>query len=138
MNFKNEHPNLSNLIPIFKKYKTILAVYLFGSTANRKRHKESDIDIAIVPGERGVQKTKLDILSDLARAGFCNVDLVFLDTDDIVLKFEAVRPDRIIYQKEGFDSGALYSKIVRQYFDFYPHLIVQRQAYKKRILNGQS
>ncbi len=66
------------------------------------------------------------------------MDLVFLDTDDIVLKYEAVRHNRIVYQTEDFDRGALYAKVVRQYLDFLPYLKVQREAYKRRILDGQS
>ena len=75
-------------------------------------------------------------MSDLARKGFCNVDLVFLDTTDIGLKYEAVSPNRLIYQREDFERGTYYSKIIRQYLDFLPYLNVQRAAYKRRILNG--
>lgn len=46
---------------------------------------------------------KLDILAELAQAGFCNVDLAPLDTDDIVLKHEAVRQNRLVYQTDDFD-----------------------------------
>jgi len=133
-----KHPNLINLQSIFKKYSDIEAVYIFGSTASGKRHQDSDIDLAIVPASKELREKKLSILTDLARVGFCNVDLVFLDTDDVVLKYEAIRKNNLIYKKEGFDRGALYSKIVRQYLDFLPYLNVQRQAYKKRLLSGKS
>ena len=132
------HPDLTTLQPVFKKYSDIEAVYIFGSTASGKRHQESDIDLAIVPSSGELREKKLSILTDLAYAGFCNVDLMFLDTNDIVLKYEAIRENKVIYKKEGFDRGALYSKIIRQYLDFMPYLKVQRQAYKKRILSGKS
>ena len=76
------------------------------------------------------------MLSDLVAAGFADVDLVFLDTDDLVLKFQVVRPNRLVYQAEDFDRGGMYSRVVRQYLDLLPHLEVQRRAYKKRILDG--
>jgi hypothetical protein len=44
----------------------------------------------------------------------------------------------VVYQNERFDRGAYYSKVVRMYLDFLPYLEVQREAYKRRILNGQS
>jgi hypothetical protein len=50
----------------------------------------------------------LDILADLARAGFCDVDLVFLDTYDIVLKYEAVRQNKLVYNRGDFDWGLLF------------------------------
>jgi len=129
-------PDLKILPQIFRQYPDIQAVYLFGSTASGKVHRESDLDLAIVPRRGTVHERRLDLLADLARHGFCDVDLVFLDTDDIVLKYEAVRQNRVIYQTEDFDRGGTYSLIVRQYLDFLPYLEVQRRAYKRRILDG--
>jgi len=122
---------------VFQKYPGIQAVYLFGSLASGRVHRESDLDLAIVPRHSSVRDRRMDILADLARQGFCNVDLVFLDTDDIVLKYEAVRQNRLVYQAEDFDRGAMYSQVVRQYLDFAPYLKTQREAYKRRILHGQ-
>ena len=130
-------PDLEILPQIFAKYPGIQAVYIFGSRATGVARETSDLDLAVVPRNHQVRQQRLDILADLARHGFCDVDLVFLDTDDITLQYEAVRQNRLIYQTADFDRGALYSKIVRQYFDFLPYLNVQREAYKRRILNGQ-
>jgi hypothetical protein len=49
-------------------------------------HQESDLDLAIVSPSMTLKEKKLQLLTDLARRGFCDVDLVFLDTKDIVLK----------------------------------------------------
>ncbi len=129
-------PNLELLPPVFGRYPDIEAVYLFGSIATNRFGPLSDIDLAIYPNAPDVRDKHLDLLTDLARVGFCDTDLVYLDIDDIVLKFEAVRCNRIIYQTAGFDSGSYYSKILRQYFDFLPYLRYQRKAYKERILNS--
>ena len=131
-------PDIRLLSLIFQKYSQIQAVYLFGSRASGKTHKESDFDLAIVPQGSGIRSHRLDILHDLAKVGFCDVDLIFLDTTDIVLKYEAVRMNKVIYQTKDFDKGAMYSKVVRQYLDFLPYLKVQREAYKRRILSGQT
>jgi predicted nucleotidyltransferase len=64
-------------------------VYLFGSFAGGHVHANSDIDLAIYPGKDSHRKKKRDILSDLAGKGFCNVDLIFMPEDDIVLQYEA-------------------------------------------------
>ncbi len=130
-------PDLKLLPGVFQKYPEIKAVYLFGSTPMVKTHLESDLDLAILPETQALRDRKLYILTDLARSGFCNVDLVFLNGDDIVLQYEAIRLNALVYQKPDFDRGSTYSKIVRQYLDFYPYLLVQRQAYKKRILSAQ-
>ena len=129
--------DLKTLATVFERYPDIDAVYLFGSSVHGRVHPESDLDLAIIPGDKSLRNKKLEILADLARLGFCNVDLVFLDGTDIVLQYEAVRQNALVYQKPGFDRGETYSRIVRQYLDFYPYLCVQRKAYKKRILNGK-
>lgn len=121
---------------IFAAYNGVQAVYLFGSQALGRARAGSDIDLAVVPRESAPRPDKLAILGDLAAAGFTNVDLVFLDTDDIVLKFEVVRLNDLIYQTTDFDSGTYFSKIVRMYWDFLPYLRIQREAYKRRILDG--
>ena len=121
-----------------KKFPLIQAAYIFGSVASGKAGKHSDLDLGIIPRSTEIHQQRLDILYELTKAGFRNVDLVFLDTDDIVLKYEVIRQNRLIYQTADFDRGETYSLIVRQYLDFLPYLKTQRQAYKRKILNGKT
>jgi predicted nucleotidyltransferase len=130
-------PSLELLTDIFRKYPEIQAVYLFGSLATGKTHADSDLDLAIFLRNKSTVLNKLALLTDLARQGFVNTDLILLNTDDIILKYEAVCQNRVIYQTDDFDPGATYSLIIRQYLDFLYYLDVQRQAYKRRILSGQ-
>jgi|FLYL01.1.fsa_nt_gi predicted nucleotidyltransferase len=119
---------------VFGQFPDVLAVYLFGSFAAGRSERESDIDLAIVPANAHARKRRLDLLTELARVGLDDVDLVFLDRDDIVLRYEALRPNCLIYAREAFDAGSYLSKSMRQYFDFLPHLQKQREAYRRRIL----
>ena len=128
-------PDLRLLPDIFKKYAGIQAVYLFGSEATGKTHAESDLDLAIIPDNSSLRSERLEILTELARQGFSNVDLVFLDTNDVVLKFEAVHQNHLLYCKRDFDAGNFFSLTLRQYFDFLPYLKTQREAYKRRVLH---
>lgn len=130
--------DLHHLSEVFSKYPSVQAVYLFGSAAEGTMHNESDIDLAVVSNDKSLCSKKLSILTDLARNGFCEVDLVFIDDTDAVLQYEAVRNNVLVYQTPAFDRGSLYSNVIRKYLDFYPFLSVQRQAYKRRILGGAS
>lgn len=130
--------DLARLDQVFRSYPGIQAVYLFGSYATGETHPWSDLDLAIVPRCAALHEQRLAILTDLVRAGYERVDLVFLDTDELVLRYEAVRHNRVIYQTEDFERGTFYSKVVREYLDFLPYLKVQREAYKRRILDDQS
>lgn len=128
--------DVTKLRAIFARYPEIQAVYLFGSTAAGTNRPDSDLDLALVPRSTALRRQKLDILADLAQVGFDNVDLVILDAKDLVLQYEAVRDNQIIYHAPDFESGTFYSITVRKYLDFLPYLEVQRQAYKRRIING--
>jgi predicted nucleotidyltransferase len=128
-------PDLSLLPDIFKKYSGIQAVYLFGSVAVGKTHAESDLDLAIIPDDASLRSERLELLTELARRGFSNVDLVFLDTNNVVLKFEAIHQNHLLYCKNDFDAGNFFSLTLRQYFDFLPYLKTQREAYKRRVLH---
>lgn len=130
--------DIRDLGDVFQRYSAIQAVYVFGSTGSRKTHQGSDLDLAIVSRSITLKEKKLPLLTDLARCGFCDVDLVFLDTKDIVLKYEAIRQNRIIYAAHDFDRGSMYSRVIRQYLDFAPYLETQRKAYKRRILRGST
>jgi predicted nucleotidyltransferase len=130
------HPPLGLLETVFENYPGIQAVYLFGSSASGRTNAESDLDLAVLADDTSLRGRKLDILAELAGKGFCNVDLVFLPADDIVLQHEAVRLNRIVYQRPDFDGSSVFSFFVRRYLDFLPYLKVQREAYKRRVLNG--
>ncbi|MCS6847164.1 MAG: DUF86 domain-containing protein [Anaerolineae bacterium] len=128
----------AKLVEIFQRYPDVQAVYLFGSHAEGRARPDSDLDLAILPRHSALRERRLDILADLAEKGFCNVDLVFLDTDDIILKYQAVRLNQVVYHAPDFERGSVYSRIVREYLDFQPFLAVQHEAYKRRILDGQT
>lgn len=125
------------LARVFETFPEVCAVYLFGSRALSAARPESDVDLAVVPAGTCTPLRRLDLLAALAKEGLDNVDLVFLDSADPVLRFEAVRPNRLVYARDGFDRGDYYSRVVRQYFDFLPYLRTQREAYKRRILYPQ-
>lgn len=132
-------PNLEAIPKIFSKYPSVLAVYLFGSYATGKPRFDSDVDLAVVPRNEKAREQILEMMADLTRQVYDRIDLVILDTTDIVMKFEAVRPNRVLYQASGFDSAKYYSLIMQQYFDFSYYLDIQRQAFKARLLShGQA
>lgn len=131
---KTQPLDAQKLSAVFAQFPEIQAVYVFGSMAVNRAHAESDLDLAVV-SQPSIYHKKLDILTELARHGFCDVDLIFLERADIVLRYEAVRLNRLVYATPDFDRGELYSNVVRQYLDFLPYLEVQRKAYKRRILS---
>ncbi len=134
-----QEEKLKKLKTVFSAYPEIQAVYLFGSQVSGKTHTDSDLDLAVYPPSDALKAKKLDIMTDLVKAGIDNADLSFVEENtDIVLAYEAVRQNCTVYQSQDFCRGEVYSRIVRKYLDFLPYLAVQREAYKKRLLNGQA
>ena len=121
---------------VLGRFAGVMAVYLFGSRAQGKARPDSDLDLAVVPAGDRTDKQRLEMLTALAAAGFDDVDLVFLDGRDAVLRFHAVRHNKLLYGRPDFDHGSYFSRALREYFDLEPYLRVHHRAYKERVLNG--
>ena len=128
---------IQSLRAAFSRFPSVWAVYLFGSYAEGRAHAESDLDLAIVPRLDRPLPDLLDLLTELTRLGFDNLDLVLLKGDDLVLAHEAVRLNCLIYAAADFDRDSYFSRIIREYLDFLPYLAVQNQYFKERMLSGQ-
>jgi predicted nucleotidyltransferase len=111
-------------------------VYLFGSAASDERDAYNDIDLGIVYSDSSIEQKKVDIYTDLVKQGYEDTDIVFFNSVDLVLQFEIIHQNKLIYKKDSFNHGELFSITIRKYFDFKPYLDVQRKKMKERILNG--
>jgi len=116
----------------FARHSAIAAVYLFGSEAAGTASEGSDVDLAVVPMGNMSPPNKLDLLTELARLGVDDVDLVYLNEVDPIVRYEAVRPNDVVYRHPEFDHGSYVSRVVRHYLDLQPILQQQRDAYRKQ------
>lgn len=91
---------LKEIHPILEASGVIFA-YLFGSQANGRAHKNSDVDIALYLKEKNPQKrfeTKLFLSSKLSSALKKEVDIVILnDIKDNFLLFDILHEGKVIY-----------------------------------------
>jgi hypothetical protein len=102
------------LQPVLAGHPDIEAVFLFGSHATGNARPESG------PGAGGTAYPAggAEARSTGGTAGFDNIDLVVPDEADPALKFEAARPNRLVFPRPGFDRGGYYARVIREYFDF--------------------
>jgi len=129
--------NIEALVRVFEPDVAIQAVYLFGSHATGKAAERSDIDLGIVCEKDSISaEAKLNLLKELARAGFDRVDLVIVDQSDLVLAHEVVKYHKVIFCRADFDHPTFCSKVTRQYLDFQPTLAMQVQALKAKLSSG--
>jgi uncharacterized protein len=129
--------DLQRLRAVFEDYGEVAGVWLFGSHARGAASARSDLDLAVDPVAgtgSGARARKLDMLTDLVGAGFENVDLVILDGDDPVLRFEAIGPNVLVHAAPGYDPAEAFVQALRQYDDTAPLRARYREAYYERLL----
>lgn len=119
---------------MFAGYPGVAAVWLFGSQARGEARTGSDVDLAVEPADSSIRERKLDMLTDLVRAGFENVDLVILDRDDPVLRYEAIGPNAVVYAAPDFDPAEAWVQALRRFLDTAPLRRRVREAYYERLL----
>lgn len=122
----------------FGRFPEVRAVYLLGSAAEGRRTSESDLDLAVVAEDASFSERKLEVLSELVRAGIDRVDLVLLNTADTVTSHEAVRPNQLVYRRDVFDHGPYVSLVTRKFLDLNPYLERHRNAYEQRLRRGSA
>jgi predicted nucleotidyltransferase len=122
---------------VFAARPAVRAAYVFGSVAANRTWDGSDLDLGIVVDEDEWDPSdKVPLIGecmDAARRDW--VDLVVLNDAPLVLQFEAVRPNVVLYAADDFAPAAFSSKVLRMYWDVQPYLRRQRKAYKERRFN---
>ncbi len=112
-------------------------MWLFGSHARGVATSRSDVDLAVDPAPSDpstARSRKLDMLTDLVAAGFEDVDLVILDGDDPVLRFEAMSPNALVYAAPGYDAPEAFAQALRVYDDTAPLRAIMRNAFYEELL----
>jgi len=121
---------------VFAAHPAVRAAYVFGSVAADRERSTSDLDLGIVvdPDRWDPSDHKISLIGDCMDAARRDrVDLVVLNDAPLVLQFEALRPNVLLYARDDFHHGCFFSKVARMYWDFEPHFRRQREALKERL-----
>ena len=133
----------------FKKM-GILVIYLFGSQAQGKTHKLSDVDIGIVfeRPERYRDKTldvylKLyDIFTEVLPKDYLKrrfqlkeheFDIVFLQFSPVSLQFDAIKEGKVLYEKDKEKRLNYEEYVIKRYCDLKYFYDIHYQAILERI-----
>ena len=127
--------DLRQLEEVFEQFPSVEIVFLFGSMAEGRERRDSDLDLAIEGDPEKLEDRKTEMLTELARRGFSRVDLIFLRRVPPALAHEAVKHNQVVYSVRNASIGTVFSRIVRKYLDIRPFLCVQAEAYKERTLD---
>ena len=116
---------------IAKKFKLKLIV-VFGSFANGKNRKDSDLDIAVLGLKEVFFKEQIGLINELSLVFNKNVDLSVLNKANPLLLFQASKNPILLYGKrEELLKFKLYA--FNAYNDYAPYFEMEKNLNKKII-----
>jgi predicted nucleotidyltransferase len=120
---------------VLARFPDIDAAYLFGSHADGRARLDSDIDIALL-GD-ALERIRIELLAALAAAHVERVDVVIFERASLLLRFEALRRNRLLYRRAtDVDIGTVFSRTMREYWDFRPRLLARAAIYREKVIHG--
>ncbi len=132
------------LSAFFKKRDEVLLAYLFGSVAEDKQNKLSDLDIAVlVEGDKlgkldeqpfGYQVSAMTDLISLLKTN--DVDLVILNYATPLLSHEVIKYGEVIFCRDEEMRIQFEVRTLQQYIDTKPLRDIQHEYLVRRIKSG--
>ncbi len=114
--------HLEALRPIFEREPRVLAVFLFGSSANGYATPWSDIDLAVLYDDNVSWREHLQLDIQVSEAlGTDKVDLLDMRSLPLPLQHRAIS-GQIIYERNPTRVSDYIQRIIVQYLDFLPDL----------------
>ena len=112
---------------------SIIAAYLFGSTAKGKAKASSDLDVAVLLDDRQSQSfSLLSFIVNLEELFEKNVDVVVLNTADELLKYEVRRSGKILFDRFPQQRKRFEIRSRKAYDDF----LFFHKRYTQKVLYG--
>ena len=119
----------------------IVALYLFGSVAQGRATRLSDIDIAVLlPHEdaENLFEKRLQLIVDLMELlGESNVDLVVLNEAPPLLCHRILTEGELLYSRDEGERARFEARKVLEYLDFKPVLELQHAYMRRRLKEGR-
>lgn len=126
---------------LFNGYKSIIAVYLFGSRADGTAHQNSDYDIGILLNNKvnyetaGLMQMELEEKAESILS--CPVDIVLLNYASIVIRFKIINNGTVLYCRDDEKRTDFEEIVMRDYHDFKPFLDAFNRDVAESISEGE-
>lgn len=116
-NANPENAKVQDLISIFRKRKTIAAVYIFGSVATGRARRGSDFDLAIVTKKVISGQERLRIEADLSSRLRRDVDLVVFGQVAPLLQHQILKYGHLICENDPTERVRQEVRARAEYMD---------------------
>ncbi|MEW6662646.1 MAG: type VII toxin-antitoxin system MntA family adenylyltransferase antitoxin [Bacillota bacterium] len=140
MNGKGMVPEMiENVKPIFRQ-QNIAVAYLFGSRALGFEHQASDYDLGLLfkdycPARHNIVY-RLNLAEELAVVLGAPVDVVFLQSAPILMRYEVIATGRVIYCIDEDFRTDFEDIALRDYLDFKPFIDQYHREVAEAIKDG--
>ena len=120
----------------------VIFAYLYGSLAQGKENKLSDIDIAIYieeskKPESGTFGYRSELITGLQTLSEREVDLVILNEVSLSLSVSILKNGKLLFTKSEKLRIGFHKDIMRKYLDFVPIYNLQEKYLKKDLEKGK-
>lgn len=117
--------DIKRIITYFKSRKEVSALYLFGSCAEGRELKESDIDIAVLIDEKKLLRKNFEQLKSIyykASPSFSlrRVDIAVLNTASPYLKHRVIKSGKVLFDRNRRLRVRFTTQAIIEYLDFKP------------------
>jgi predicted nucleotidyltransferase len=130
--------DIERIIHYFKERKEVSALYIFGSFANDKKTRESDIDIAVLIAESKLKRKSFELLRKKYYAASPSfslrpVDIVILNAAQPFLKHQVLKTGRILFDRNRKLRVRFTERVITEYLDYKPIEDVYLETVAKRF-----
>ena len=130
--------DIEGIISFFKSREEVSALFLFGSAAQSRATKDSDIDLAVLVNEKRMKRKSYNQLKKEyynASPSFSlrTVDIVILNTAPPYLKHRVLKTSRVLFDRNRKLRVAFTARAIIDYIDFRPVEAIFNKAVAKRI-----
>ncbi len=110
---------ISLILPLLKKKKEILFIYLFGSRSSSQDSPSSDVDIAVYTTKSFSWDDYYLLYGDLTKSLHSDrLDLIWLNAAEPILIFEIIKGAKVLYYKDADILNDFELKAKKNFFDY--------------------
>jgi predicted nucleotidyltransferase len=125
------------LARVFASRDDVRLAVLFGSAATGRVHAASDVDVAILPLGDPALAWELALQAELEAACRNTVDLVRLDRASPVVRWEAARDGRMLYERTPGAFRLFRAESAIEHDELAPRFALASETYRRAVLAGR-
>ncbi len=130
-------PPVDLLANLLLPFTDLVAVYIFGSVAQGKAHRQSDIDVAVLfesTVERTTIHNKTVAIGTLLESHLpTSVDVVALNLAPVALQFQILQTGLLVLERDRTQRCLFQMRVMSRYYDAKPFLRYHQEATVRRI-----